>query len=430
MKKTRLVAILLVVMMVFSIQSISLAENKSVTFACWWSEAEIAAAKVWLDENYTPVSGIEVEFKYVPYNGFAQQMVSEIASGNPSDLILCEYTMVPSYYDNGLMLPLNDLMARDGVDFTTFNCAEQWIFGDDKQMLALPSEHPMTYFFVNKTILKEAGCEVPYGSWTFDQLLEICKACAKPEEGIYGLVDFCGTWKPETWLVLNGSNVFSDDLSSCVINSEAAVAAMDFVRKMIYEEKVMPEPSVYASTPADQLFRDGKAAFAFNGTWMTQYLRVNNESIDFEWDVIYPPTGPNATKDAAYAYSCGLFIPANCTDVETAWEVLKFWGSVEGLDGISIGCLATLPVGQANIDSQAYYTWPELPPENFNKAFIEGLFERAAYMPFSHMTLNNNVTNAISSLADILISNKPAQEVCDAAYETIMSQWNSIKILK
>ena len=79
--------------------------------------------------------------------------------------------MVPSYYDNGLMLPLNDLMARDGVDFTTFNCAEQRIFGADRQMLALPSEHPMTYFFVNKTILKEAGCEVPYGSWTFDQLL-------------------------------------------------------------------------------------------------------------------------------------------------------------------------------------------------------------------------------------------------------------------
>ena len=79
--------------------------------------------------------------------------------------------MVPSYYDNGLMLPLNDLMARDSVDFTTFNCAEQWIFGADRQMLALPSEHPMTYFFVNKTLLKDAGYEVPYGSWTFDQVL-------------------------------------------------------------------------------------------------------------------------------------------------------------------------------------------------------------------------------------------------------------------
>lgn len=430
MKKTRLAAILLVFVMMFSFMGTSVAENKKVTFACWWSEAEIDAAKIWLAENFTPKSGIEVEFKYVPGANFSQQMISEIASGNPPDLILTEYATIPSYYENGLMLPLNDLMARDGVDFTTFNCAEQWIFGEDRQMVGLPSEHPMGYFFVNKTMLKEAGYEVPYGSWTFDQLLEMAKACTKPEEGIYGLVDFVGTWKPEAWPVMNGGNVFSDDLSTCVINSEASVYALDFVRKMIYEEKVMPEPSVYATAPADQLFRDGKAAFCFNGTWVTNYLRVNNDKVDFEWDVIYPPTGPNATKDAAYAYSCGLFIPANCKDVEAAWEVLKYWGSVEGLDGISIGCLSTLPVSQANIESEAYYTWPDLPPENFNRAFMEGLFERAVYMPFSHMTLNSNVNNAIASLNDILISNRPAQEVCDAAYETIMSQWNTIKILK
>lgn len=428
MKKSRFVAILMVIALMLSFSSVSLAENKSVTFACWWSEAEIAAAKKFLDENYTPKSGIEVEFKYVPNVSFAQQMTSEIASGNPADLILCDFASVPSYYENGMMLPLNELMARDGVDFTTFTNAEQWMIGDE--IFALPSENPITYFFVNKTILKEAGYEVPYGSWTFDQLLEIAKGCTDPEKGIWGLADFVGTWRPEAWIVLNGGNVFSDDLSACTINSPESVGAMEFLRKLIYEEKVAPEPSVYATTPADQLFRDGKAAFAFNGTWMTQYLRVNSDVIDFEWDVIYAPTGPNATKDANYGFSCGLFIPANCKDVETAWEVMKYWGSVEGLNGISIGALATLPSNQETLESEAYNTWPEMPPENFNKAFVQGLFDRVVYMPFNRMILNNNVTSAVTSLSDIVVSNRNAQEVCDAAYETIMAQWDEIEVLQ
>lgn len=398
--------------------------TKQVHFANWWGEHEIEIADKYFKEKWTPESGIEVVFDYIPFDGFVQKMVSEITAGNPADLILCNSDMVSSYAKNGLMLELDEYMERDSVDFSEFYGSPDWVVNG--KMVGLPSWYGAWFMYVNTTMLEENGIDVPRGSWTWDEMREICLKVADPGNGIYGLSDGMSN-EPIYWYMLNGGAAFSDDMSECTINSPEVVDTMEFVRKLIYEDKVVPEPSSYSTTPADQLFRDGKAAFHYNGTWTVNYLRTNADSIDFNWDVIFAPTGPNAKGDVTPARSSGMFIPKNGKDVETSWEVMKHWGSEEGINNIDIGALSSMPSSAATLEDEAYYTYPDQQPESFNKDFLGAVASRAKYFPFTHHILGTNVQNAMNSLSNVWVENKDSKTVCDEAYETIMANWDAIE---
>jgi multiple sugar transport system substrate-binding protein len=394
---------------------------KQVRFANWWGEHEISIADEFFKKDFTPESNIEIVFDYSPFEGFIAKMISEIAAGNPADLILCNSDHVSSYASNGLMLPLDSYMERDGTDLTSFFGTSDWII--DEQLYGLPSWYGAWYFYVNVSMLEEAGIAVPRGSWTWDELRDVSLKVADPANGVYGLTD---GMTPLYWYMLNGGGAFSDDMSACTINSDEVVGTLDYLKKLIFEDKVMPEYSAYGTTPPDQMFRDGKAAFHYNGTWTSNYLRENADAIDFTWDVIFAPNGPGAKGDVTPARSSGMFIPANGKDLETSWEVMKFWASVEGINNLDIGALSSMPPSQATLESEVYNLYPQKQPEHFSKEFFSAVAGRAKYFPYTHYMLNENVQNAMNSLTDALNSNLDSKTVCDQAYATIMDNWQSI----
>jgi multiple sugar transport system substrate-binding protein len=403
------------------------AATRKVRFANWWGEHEIKLGSDFMQKAFTPESGIEVVFDYIPYEGFIQKMISEIAAGDPADLILCNSDHVSSYAANGLMLGLNSYMERDKVDLGSFFGSPDWTINGE--MYGLPSWYGAWYFFVNTTMLEKAGIEVPRGSWTWDQLRDISIKVADPANGIYGLTDAQitgGAGGVMYWYMLNGGSAFTDDMSECVINSPEVIDTLDFLKKLIYEDKVVPEYSVYGTTPADEMFRDGKAAFHYNGTWAANYFRENADKMDFEWDVIFAPNGPSAKGDVTPARSSGMFIPANAKDKELSWEVMKFWSSVEGINGLDIGSLSSMPPSAATVEDEAYNLYPEKLPKSFNKEFFGAVAARAKYFPYTHYLLNENVQNAMNSLNDVLAENLDAKTIADQAYETIKSNWSSI----
>lgn len=426
MKKRLLVVALLVCAALLCTAGLGAAGevNKQVRFANWWGDHEIEIADAYFKEAFTPQTGIEVVFDYIPYDGFIQRMISEIAAGNPADLILCNSDHVSSYAVNGLMLGLNELQARDQVDLTDFYGTPDWII--DGELYGLPSWYGAWYMYVNVTMLEEAGIEVPRGSWTWQELRDICLKVTDPEKGVYGLSDGMVDDDPMYWYMLNGGAAFTDDMSACTINSPEVVEAMKFVQDLIYVDKAAPEPSFYATTAADQFFRDGKAAFHYNGTWAANYFRVSEDVMDFEWDVIFAPTGPSAPGDVTPARSSGMFIPVNAKDVEASWTVMKQWGSLDGINHIDIGALSSMPSSEASLNGEVYNLYPEQLPQHFTKEFFSAVTARAKYFPFTHYVLGENVLNAMQSLSNIWVENMDAQTVCDEAYNTIQNNFGAI----
>jgi multiple sugar transport system substrate-binding protein len=277
-------------------------------------------------------------------------------------------------------------------------------------------------------MLEKAGIEVPRSSWTWDQLREIALKLNDPANGIWGISDGMN-WDLMYWYMLNGAGPFSDDMSKCTINSPEMVYAFDFLKRLIYQDKVMPEPSLYQTISPDTLFADGKAAFYYGGTWSANYFRETIKKEDFTWDVIFAPTGPGAKGDITPARSSGMFIPANCKNVELAWEVMKHWGSVEGINNIDIAALTSMPSSPAVLESEAYNLWPNQQPEHFNKEFFRQVSARAKYFPFTHYYLGENVKNAFTGTGVIVGENLDTRQVLTEAYNTVMANWDSIEYI-
>ncbi len=398
--------------------------EKEIHFACWWSEAEIEIAQKWLDENFTPESGIKVVIDYYPYDGFTQKMLSMIAADSAPDLFIAEEPSFAAYYNANVLLSLSDYCERDGIDLTsTHEGTSNYVC--EGELYGYPFWYGCTYMFVNTDMVEAAGYEVPRDHWTWDELREISLACTNEEDGTYGFVQYFHSGS-HMWYYLNGASVFNDDFSECTINSNAMVNAMEFNRKLIYEDKVSPEPSLYATTPADTMFRDGKAAFMLNGTWATNYLRSVSDQIDFNWDVIYAPNGPDSNGKETISWTGPIVVPASAKDPDACWEFLKYWSTSEGINALTVGAMSAFPVTEETIEMEEYYTYPEQLPKSFNKEFITHLIEDAVPENFSHVYFNENVNNAMLSIQDILLENKDAQKVCDDAYDAIMAEWDNI----
>ncbi|MDR1287429.1 MAG: sugar ABC transporter substrate-binding protein [Treponema sp.] len=398
--------------------------KRQVRFANWWGDHEIELADRYFKTSYTPTSGIEIIFDYSPYDGFIAKMISEMAAGTPADLVLCNSDHISSYARNDLMLGLNEYMQRDSVDLTTFFGTPDWII--DGELYGLPSWYGAWYMYVNVTMLEKAGIEVPRGSWTWDQFRDICLKVADPANGIWGLSD--AHVGDMYWYTLNGGSAFNDDMTKCTINSPEVVYTFEFLKRLIYQDKVAPEPTYYQTVAPDVLFRDGKAAFHYNGTWAANFFRVSADRVDFTWDVIFAPTGPMAKGDVTPARSSGMFIPANAKNIETSWEVMKHWGSVEGINNIDIGALSSMPPSQETLGAEAYNLWPSQQPEHFTKEFFAQVTARAKYFPFTHYYMSENVQNAWN-VSSILRENLDIKTTLDSAYNTIMANWATIEYI-
>lgn len=422
----RFLVLLMATALLLSVASVAAGEETTkIHFANYWSENEIAKGSAYFNESFTPETNLEIVFDYYPFESFTEKMISKIAAGDPSDLVLCNGDMLSAFVEKDLILPINDYLEEAGISFDHFYGIDEWTF--DGKIMGLPSWYGAWYFYVNVDLFEEAGIEVPRGEWTFDQLREYAQKLTNPEKGIWGFVNEHSS-SPKHWYPLNGGAPFSDDMSTCTINSPEVVNAMQFLADMIYVDKSTPESSLYASAPADQLFGDGQAAILFGGAWNTGIYRWEKDEINFEWDIIYPPTGPDADKPTTHARSSGMFIPKNAKNPDLSWQVMQFWSKAESLNALDIGALASMPASQECTDMEAYYTYPEELPKSLTKEFVTDLSTNwAKYLPYIHYKMDNNILNALNGLNAITSENRDAKTVCDEVYEEIMGNFDSIK---
>lgn len=184
---------------------------------------------------------------------------------------------------------------------------------------ALPYETVPTLMFVNKTLLKKEGIEVPGSDWTWDDLLEICKKVTKDTDGD-GYPDQFGTYNYD-WLdaaYTNGVVLFENGDTKISLTNEKVVEAVKFV-KQLYDlnqgRKVTQDD-----------FDSGKVAFmpltfADYRTYKTYPYKIK-KYLNFRWDCITLPAGP-AGDNISEVNTLLMGISNKTKHEKLAWEFLK-----------------------------------------------------------------------------------------------------------
>jgi len=266
-----------------------------------------------------------------------QKIKVAIAGGKGPDLTDSFDSVVPQYAQQGIALPLDDLIARDGYDVSDFVPAALASGKFDGKQYALPLNVNFSVMYYNKKLLADAGFSEP--PKTSKELYDIAVKTTKVNGD--GTIDVLGfpSYPSEGYLFNAlaygfGSTYLSDDATALNFNNEGTVAAMNMIRDYNKQFGVDNIRQIQASgkwlDPTDP-FLNGKQAIRFDGPWLS--ATIKSKQIDLDYGIAALPylDGKPETAGSGMTGSSIFYIAKTSKNVDGAWEFMKYLYSPEPL---------------------------------------------------------------------------------------------------
>jgi ABC-type glycerol-3-phosphate transport system substrate-binding protein len=278
-------------------------------------------------------------------NPYMEKVLTQIAGGNPPDVMLVEVNNFKEFALRGALVDLTPLIDAD----KTINIREYYPeiidrFSIDGKLYVLPRDiAPICVIYYNKNAFDEAGLAYPKDSWNLNDFLATAQKLVKKDKTgritRFGFLDEWPIW--EAWAYSFGGALVDNvkKPAKCVMDSKETIEGIQFRADLIHKYKVMPMPSqiVYSgSYDASGVFTSGKTAMFYSGIWKTPAFR---EIRDFDWDVVMFPVGPKG-KRAFPTGGSGYAIVKTSNKKKEAWEAVKRLSGEKGQSDLSsIGLL-------------------------------------------------------------------------------------------
>lgn len=302
---------------------------------------------------------IQVQLEPVGSGDYYARILTQIAAGDPPDLLQIGDDAVPMFVDKGAFIPLDDLITGQEYPLDTsiylpgVLAPGRW---HDKQYL-LPKDFSPLAVYYNKKLFDAASVPYPKDGWTWQEFLATAKKLTKTNAG--GKTTQWGVQLPaawttgfEYWVAANSGRLISEDGKQFVgyMDSPAVQEAVKFYADLYNVAKVAPPPADMNSFGGgNSEFDNGAAAMRIFGRWPQSGLK-NNPNIDL--GVVGMPVG----KERANVLFWGGFgISALSKNQEAAWRFLRYY---TGRQGAEIWKDWALPTVKSVADSSGLSTDP------------------------------------------------------------------------
>lgn len=158
---------------------------------------------------------------------YSEWLIDQYLLGSEPDVFLVLPEDFGELCELGALAPLDGYLAQDeAVSDTDFYPAALQSGAENGVQYALPYECVPTLMCVNKTLLESEGIAVPSGDWTWEDFYNICTKVTHDTDSD-GEIDQFGcygyTWQDA--LIANGTSLFTEGGSSCLISLPRAVQA-------------------------------------------------------------------------------------------------------------------------------------------------------------------------------------------------------------
>jgi multiple sugar transport system substrate-binding protein len=298
----------------------------------WRTEWFPRMAQQMLDEFHAKHPSIRVFYSADPED-FEERMVADFQAGTAPDVFQGCCTHFPTWAQEGYTLDLRPYVKAD-LDQSTIQdwdpAQYQALFTRDGQQFGLPKYHGALALYYNKDLFDTYGVDYPDESWDHGDYLAAMKRLTHHQDGD-GQTDVWGSILDVSWdriqVHVNGWDghlVDPDDPTRCRLGTPEALAAMDWLRARMWDDKVMAtRPHVFNLT-LPQAFVDGRVAMLEDGSWALKDILAG---ANFRVGVAPFPAGP--ARRVTLATTDGFGIYAGTRHPEAAWELVKFLISKE-----------------------------------------------------------------------------------------------------
>jgi ABC-type glycerol-3-phosphate transport system substrate-binding protein len=313
-----------------------------------WGEAR---AREFAQKFEAANPGVTIKLEITVSDGLPTRIQTALRSGSPPDLIEGQHGWVAPYAQAGLILPLDDVMAKlDRADFIPASLDYDTF---DGKLWGIPYRIETHGLIYNKGMFKAAGLDPEKPPETWAQLIEAAKKLtgkgAKGQDQ-YGFAITGGgevgntLFRSLPFIWMNGGSIISDDMTKATVNEAPAVEAVKFYTDMLTELGVSPPSTLQNDGTANRrLFIAETVAMYQSGQFDIGSIRKENPGIDIGVGMLPHPEGK---ETAAVLGGWSFIVPKDAKNPEETKKFVEFLA-----DSANMGFLTdTFPARKSAMD--------------------------------------------------------------------------------
>ncbi|MEX0852766.1 MAG: sugar ABC transporter substrate-binding protein [Bauldia sp.] len=266
--------------------------------------------------EFTKATSVEVEFNAIPHDSIRQQFVQDALSGGGGfDVYIADQVWLPEFYEKGFISDISgSLSDADKADFSKTAIETVSYKG---AVVALPIMVHNCAMYYRTDLLSAAGLSGPPKSW--DEYREYAKATTR--DGVWGTMILSkqgieASTRLNSFYQQAGADII-DASGKPTIDTDAGHAALEFMTKMVFEDKAAPE-GILELPDMQGAWLDGKLALA--PVWPYLYS-LSKEPLG---DRSAIGTSPGSKKAGGTVYSWGFAAAAGSKNPEAAAAWVKW----------------------------------------------------------------------------------------------------------
>ncbi|MCL6457194.1 MAG: extracellular solute-binding protein [Gorillibacterium sp.] len=300
--------------------------GKTIKLKMWGGVPPESGPQAVMDDWNKQNPDIQVTYeRFVNDDSGNLKLDTALMTGQDADLYVnYAYTKLQKRKESGLALDLGT--------FTDYNIDEKMgtdakLWQIDGKYYGLPTKKNMSFVWLNKDALDEAGLPIPALDWTWDDMKTYAAKLTKDKR--WGLLQhesgYAGAVDAATAAI---GYLKADGTSN--LNNPLAAKGYEVLQEMMQKDKSMPlyGEQMTSKMPTDTMFLKGEAAMLYAGEFI--FRSASNLTDNPRSFKIAFATVPRITKNEnEFKYPGGLgdvvSINAKSPNKEAAWKFLKWY---------------------------------------------------------------------------------------------------------
>jgi fructooligosaccharide transport system substrate-binding protein len=314
-------------------------DSGKIQLTFWRNSGNIAENKAFdkLVSSFEKANpNIKVNMKSILYSDYEIRLRTELAAGNPPDILTIDSPTLALYAHTGSLLSIDPYMRKEGEIDDIPDSTLQGLTYKGQIYLAPIVESSIALYY-NKRLLREAGVhlppEDPNNPLTWDEVLEIAKKVNNSKKGVIGIDPAQGFNAGESPAYFKtpllwqfGATILNPDetTASGYLDSKEALDALQFYQDL-YQKYGVASFEIPAGA-----FETGKLAMTVLGSWTLTDLEKNHPDFKLGEDFGITPL-PKEKFQFVPNGGWALGITSKSKHPKEAWKFIKYVTGYEGM---------------------------------------------------------------------------------------------------
>jgi multiple sugar transport system substrate-binding protein len=264
--------------------------------------------------------GVLVEVEKLPIRNMAETVRAQVDAGDPADLVQWHAYAAGA---QGLAEPVEDLWKKTGMKAGEFFPGAVADVEWDDHLYGVPLDINALVLFYRPESFTAAGLTPPGEGTTFGDLERYGDALAVPDGSKRVIAIANSYWAAYGWVKANGGELVTveEGEPKFTLDSPAVVQTLEFLSRMVKQNKAYAPQGATSSADSLALFRSGNAVMHASGSW--DLAELDRETLGTIYGAALMPQGVTGQTKGTVTGGSSLFVPTGAKNRELAFELAR-----------------------------------------------------------------------------------------------------------